>query len=272
MIRAHAVDPKTIRSRRALGVVWLERVEYGASVPAISILRRVGLMILQMTVGIVFCFAGAAAASAEDSWPVPLSISTDGKVFTQRPVNPILIAIERFAPGDVDQRVLWVRNDSAQSAWLWSSSRLIYGDAELEPYVYIEGAYRPAVADAAVFRPIDKRRCNTLVPSRLLAPGEVVSLEFAAGIVPQAPNNTRGTSAEFSVRFGLVQNRGQGGVDGCVVPATDPTVSPTAGRTPLAATGAFDFFPRLVAAGGFVIFGVVVLVISWHAKTRKRSF
>lgn len=216
--------------------------------------------------------SGSSAASASPA----VSISTDGQNFQPKLREPILIGIDRYVPGDRNQRTVWVRNDSTDPAWLWSSYSTTSADAALLPFLAVSAAYGAQTTPGEVGRLIGVGQCTPLLPSQKIAAGQSVPMVVGVAFDPAAPNETRLASAEFAVNIGLTQDIGQTvAPNGCTEtaePGDDASGDRGSGKEgtrsaigQLPETGAGGLIPWLALASATALAG-----FGFVAATRKR--
>ncbi len=228
--------------------------------------RPLGALLPAVLLALFFVQGGAGKAAADR---VPeLSLSTDGRNFGSGLGGPILIGIERYVPGDRNQRTVWVRNDSGDPAWLWSGYWTTSGDPVLLPFLTVSASYGSGTAPAEIGLLPGVGQCRTLLPAQKIAAGETVPMVIGAAFDPAAPNETRLSSAEFAVNIGLTQDIGQpAGPDGCTGSGNPGTGAESArdatGQLP--ETGAGGMIPWLSLAAATMVAG-----FGFVAATRKR--
>ncbi len=215
----------------------------------------------------LFFVQGSAGKAAAAQAP-ELSLSTDGRNFGSGLGGPILIGIERYVPGDRNQRTVWVRNDSGDPAWLWSGYQTTSGDPVLLPFLKVSASYGSGTAPAEIGLLPGVGQCRTLLPAQKIAAGDTVPMVIGAAFDPAAPNATRLSSAEFAVNIGLTQDIGQpAGPDGCTG-SDNPGTGAEGARDAigqLPETGAGGMIPWLSLAAATMVAG-----FGFVAATRKR--
>lgn len=249
--------------------------------------RLAGVLLLPVLLGALL-LAQPSVAKASENAASRLSLSSDGVNFTPNFNGPVLIGIDRYVPGDENQRTVWLRNDSNDPAWLWSTYRTTSMDAALAPYLSIAASYGAAGTPAGeAFAPVDK--CTSLLPAQKVSAGQTVQAVIAARFAAEAPNETRLTTAEFAVNFGLTQDIGQpNGPDGCSEvggdngsggdgtggsgSGSDGTITGGGQNTkdPLPETGAAGLIPWLSLAAAAALTGFIALFASRRKEKEVR--
>lgn len=197
----------------------------------------------------------------------PISLSTDGQTFTTDVDGAILIGIDRYVPGDRNQRTVWVRNDSGDPAWLWSKYSTTSADAGLLPFLSVSAAYGAEAAPAEVGRLVGPGQCTPLLPAQKIAAGQAVPMVIGASFAPGAPNETRLMSAKFAVKFGLTQDVGQAvGPNGCTAAGGSGGTGTPAANGQLPETGAGTLIPWLSLAAATALAGFVFVAATWKRR------
>lgn len=154
---------------------------------------RAGLALLGAGVFAAMSLAAAPAAHADaDS----LQVSFDGSLFTGSASQPVFPEGLHLVPGSSQTGALWVRNNSAEPAYL---SLAVAGRGigpELAGYLEFRSRFGAGAESAALPGSV---ACSDLGTPVLLEAGAARRVDLSTGLVLEAPNSTMNQRGSFDI-------------------------------------------------------------------------
>ncbi|MBF4992997.1 hypothetical protein ITX31_02580 [Arthrobacter gandavensis] len=154
---------------------------------------RAGLALLGAGVYAAMSLAAAPAAHADAE---SLQVSFDGSSFTGSASRPVFPEGLRLVPGSSQSGALWVRNNSAEPAYL---SLAVAGRGigpELAGYLEVRSRSGAGAESAALPGSV---ACSDLGTPVLLEAGAARRVDLSAGLVLEAPNSTMNQRGSFDI-------------------------------------------------------------------------
>ena len=230
----------------------------------------------------------AASSSVVDESTIELSV--DGLTWSTTPPDSLFPVDLRIVPGDDLSSKLYVRSSrDAPSALTIVVSNVVVDNSYYGDDLLLSGRDNRAMGlSGQRLSSIDS--CVEVVPSRVVARGEVVPVTLSVQLPIGSENQTQHSIARFWIQVGLSDDI-SGGRDpfGCpkdpiIIPAlpspTEPSPNPhptnpevqqpdhnEAGARVIAMTGSELFYPALAIAGGAIGVGLFLL----GARRRRRG-
>ena len=220
--------------------------------------------------------------------PAPASVapvdgaefSTDGTAWSAEAPAALFASAFRYAPGDSRASTVYVRNTHGTAIRIAAViTRMTWSSADAATAFTVAGADQDGVGMFA--RPIGAiGNCTPLVPTRQLAPGEILEITTTVALLASTSGTTaQGSSIRFDVELAMTDMDGPAPSPGCGAQApeqpggeTIPNVPGTGGTAANGALGATGvgahLAPTIAVAATAGALGLLFML--WARRRRER--